>query len=152
MNMSSNLLTNTDKRAELLSGYRRFLEQAEANKACIIKYALVLSREQYTDQIQKADHDINFAYRKILELSIPISNRVPAPMMPSLPEIPVLAKMDVVENDITAPEADFSLKWLGVAVAGLIAVPFIAKVAGDNPGATRQLIHQLALLFHSDQV
>ncbi len=144
MNMSS---LNSDKRTELLSGYEHFLQQAKANKYHVIKYASLLYPEQYNNLIQKVEADIDFADRKILELSIPsISNIIQAPGIPSLsPEIPVV-------TEIKTQEADSSLKWLGVAVAGIVAVPFIMKAVADNPGATRQLIHQLAILFHSDQV
>lgn len=147
MSMSSNPLLTVDKRADLLSEYERFLEQAEANREHVIKYSSLLFPEQYNNLIQKVEADIDFANRKILELSIPsISNIVQAPGIPSLPpEIPAA-------TEIKTQDADSSLAWLGVAVAGLVAVPFILKAAADNPGATRQFIHQLAILFHSDEV
>lgn len=119
MNMNS-LLLNTNKRVELLSGYRRFLEQAEANKACIIKYAPMLSREQYTDQIQKADLDIDFAYRKMLELSIPsisvpsVPAPVPAMVSPAAPSLPVLPAGANTGGDIARLQEEIDQHNAGV--------------------------------------
>jgi len=152
--MNSNLLTNTDKRAELLSGYRRFLEQAEANKACIIKYAPMLSRAQYTDQIQKADHDIDFAHRKILELSIPfVFTPAPSDALPDVsseaPSPPVIPAGANTGGDIARQPEEIDQHnagvWslfgglvLGVSAAGLLAWGMQRK---ENLETVEEVLH-----------
>ncbi len=76
-----NIHNNNQLRDQLLSEYKRFLQKAEANRDYIIKYGSLLNSVQCNYQMTKVEADIDFAARKILELSIP-----PVPVIPAREE------------------------------------------------------------------
>lgn len=116
--MSSNLL-NADKRTELLSGYERFLQQAEANKDHVIKYASLLYPKQYNNLIQKVEADIDFADQKILELSIPfVFTPAPSDALPDVssesPSPPVIPAGANTGGDIARLQEEIDQHNAGV--------------------------------------
>lgn len=73
---------------------------------------------------------------KILVLSIPKQPIIAAPST-----LPTIAPADTTKPEA---ESDISMWWLGAAVAGLIATPFVIRMVADKPETSLKIIQDLA--------